>query len=123
MIINDEVLKGFNSDIVSSAKQAYEIAESIEKNKIVKKLEEQNSPTNQNIKKIIEQNNLKIKQSEAQIKLLEEQKENLKEQLNRAIEGEKEAKKEAKHNRIWVYISTGIAFASLIATIISAIAK
>ncbi|CRH46250.1 hypothetical protein [Mycoplasmopsis arginini] len=43
----------------------------------------------------------------------------LREQLNRAIEAEKEA----KHNRIRVYISTGIAFASLIATILIAIFK
>ena len=123
MRIDDDVLSGFNSAIASSAQQAYEIAESMEKNKKAKKIEEQNSPTNQNLKKIIEQNDLKIRQSEAQIKLLEEQNESLKEQLNRAVEDEKEAKKEAKHNRIWVYISTGIAFASLIATILIAIFK
>ena len=95
----------------------------MEKAKKAKTLEEQNSATNQNLKKIIEQNDLKIKQSEEQIKLLEVQNDNLKEQLKRAIENEKVAKKEAKHNRIWAYISTFIAFASLIATIVIAIVK
>lgn len=123
MGINDERLNGFNTAIASSARQAYEIAKSMEKANNARKLEEQNSPTNQNLKKIIEQNDLKIRQSEAQIKLLEEQKESLNEQLIRAIENEKEAKKEAKRNRIWVYVSTGIAFVSLIATILIAIFK
>lgn len=118
MGINDEILNGFNASIASSAQQAHEIAESMENAKKARKLEEQNSPTNQNLKKIIEQNNLKIRQSEAQIKLLEEQNDNLKEQLKCAIENEKEAKKEAKISRIWGYISTGIALASLITAII-----
>ena len=87
------------------------------------KKEEQNSPTNQNLKKIIEQNDEKIRQSEEQIKLLEVQNDCLKEQLKRAIENEKVAKKEAKYNRIWAFISTFIAFASLIATIVIAIVK
>ena len=65
----------------------------MEKAKKAKTLEEQNSATNQNLKKIIEQNDLKIKQSEEQIKLLEVQNDNLKEQLKRAIENEKVAKK------------------------------
>ena len=55
--------------------------------------------------------------------LLKEKNDNLKEQLKHAVENEKEAKKDAKHSRMWVYISTGIAFASLIATIIIAIVK
>lgn len=91
--------------------------------KKAKKLEEQNSPTNLNLKKIIEQNDIKLEQSEKQIKLLVEQNNNLKEQLKHAIDNEKDAKKEAKHSRIWVYISTGIAFASLIATILIATLK
>ena len=95
----------------------------MENAKKARKLEKQNSPTNQNLKRIIEQNDLKIRQSEAQIKLLEEQNESLIEQLNRAIEDEKEAKKEAKHNRICEYISTGIALASLITIILIAIIK
>ena len=66
---------------------------------------------------------MKIRQSEEQIKLLEAQNNCLKEQLKRAIENEKVAKKEAKHKRIWAYISTFIAFASLIATIVIAIVK
>lgn len=123
MIIDDEVLNGFNATIASSAQQVHELAESMEKAKKAKKLEEQNSPTNQNLKKIIDQNDLKIGQSEKQIKLLEAQNDNLKEQLDRAIENEKVAKKEAKYSRIWVYISTFIAFASLIATIVIAIVK
>lgn len=123
MIINDEILNGFNATIASSAKQVHEIAESREKEKKAKKFEEQNSPTNQNLAKIIEQNDLKIKQSEEKIKLLEEQNDNLNEQLERAIRNEEDAKKEAKISRIWVYISTGIAFASLVATILIAIFK
>ena len=123
MIIDDEILNDFNATIASSAQQFHELAESMEKTKRSKKIEEQNSPTNQNLKKIIEQNDEKIRQSEEQIKLLEVQNDNLKEQLKRAIENEKVAKKEAKHNRIWAYISTFIAFASLIATIVIAIVK
>ena len=46
-----------------------------------------------------------------------------KEQLNHAVENEKEEKKEDKHSRMWVYISIGIAFASLITTILIAILK
>lgn len=123
MIIDEEILNGFNPTIASSAQQVHELAESMEKAKKAKKLEEQYSATNQNLKKIIEQNDLKIKQSEEQIKLLEVQNDNLKEQLKRAIENEKVAKKEAKYNRIWAFISTFIAFASLIATIVNAIVK
>ncbi len=73
MKIDDEILNGFNITIASSAQQFKEVAESIEKAKKVKKLGEQNSPTNHNLKKIIEQNDLKIRQSEEQIKLLEAQ--------------------------------------------------
>lgn len=123
MIIDDEILNGFSAKIASSAKQVHEIAESMEKAKKAKKSEEQNSPTNQNLMKIVEQNDLKIKQSEEQIKLLEEQNDNLNEQLERSIRNEEDAKKEAKISRIWVYISTGIAFASLVATILIAIFK
>ena len=123
MIIDDEILNDFNATIASSAQQFHELAESMEKTKRSKKIEEQNSPTNQNLKKIIEQNDEKIRQSEEQIKLLEVQNYCLKEQLKRAIENEKVAKKEAKYNRIWAFISTFIAFASLIATIVIAIVK
>ena len=56
----------------------------MEKAKKAKTLEEQNSATNQNLKKIIEQNDEKIRQSEEQIKLLEAQNNCLKEQLKRA---------------------------------------
>ena len=49
---------------------------------------------NQNLSKIIEQNDLKLKQNEGQIKLLEEQNDNLKEQLKRATKNEDDAKKE-----------------------------
>ena len=41
MIIDDEILNGFNATIASSAKQVHEIAESMEKEKKAKKLEEQ----------------------------------------------------------------------------------
>ena len=123
MIIDDEILNDFNATIASSAQQFHELAESMEKTKRSKKIEEQNSPTNQNLKKIIEQNDEKIRQSEEQIKLLEVQNDCLKEQLKRAIENEKVAKKEAKYNRIWAFISTFIAFASLIAAIVIAIVK
>ena len=64
-----------------------------------------------------------LKRKNEQIKLLEVQNDCLKEQLKRAIENEKVAKKEAKYNRIWAFISTFIAFASLIATIVIAIVK
>ena len=123
MIIDDEILNDFNATIASSAQQFHELAESMEKTTRSKKIEEQNSPTNQNLKKIIEQNDEKIRQSEEQIKLLEVQNYCLKEQLKRAIENEKVAKKEAKYNRIWAFISTFIAFSSLIATIVIAIVK
>lgn len=123
MGIDDEILNGFNASIANSAQRAQEIAESMEKSKKAKKLEEQNSTTNLNLKQIIEQNDIKLEQSEKQIKFLVEQNNNLKEQLKHAIDNEKDAKKEAKHSRTWVYISTGIAFASLIATIIIAIIK
>ena len=81
MGIDDEILNGFNASIANSAQRAQEIAESMEKSKKAKKLEEQNSPTNLNLKKIIEQNDIKLEQSEKQIKLLVEQNNNLKEQL------------------------------------------
>lgn len=81
MEIDDEILNGFNASIANSAQRAQEIAESMEKSKKAKKLEEQNSTTNLNLKKIIEQNDIKLEQSEKQIKLLVEQNNNLKEQL------------------------------------------
>lgn len=73
------------------------------------------------MRKIIEQNDLKIKQNEGQIKLLEEQNDNLKEQLKRAIKNVDDAKKESKISRIWVYISTEITFTTLVATVLIAI--
>ncbi len=79
MGIDDEILNGFNASIANSAQRAQEIAESMEKSKKAKKLEEQNSTTNLNLKKIIEQNDIKLEQSEKQIKLLVEQNNNLKE--------------------------------------------
>lgn len=81
MGIDDEILNGFNASIANSAQRAQEIAESMEKSKKAKKLEEQNSTTNLNLKQIIEQNDIKLEQSEKQIKLLVEQNNNLKEQL------------------------------------------
>ncbi len=119
----EDYLKRLNTYCATSAKQVADLAESLENAKKNKKLEELNSPTNQHLKTLIQQNSDLLKQSEEQNKLLKEQNESLKQQLDNALENEKEAKKEARHNRIWVYISTGIAFASLIATILIAILK
>ena len=119
----EEYIKGLNSYCATSAKQAADLAESFENAKKNKKLEELNSPTNQHLKTLIQQTFDLLKQNEEQNKLLKEQNDSLKQQLDNALENEKEAKKEARNNRIWVYISTGIAFASLIATILIAILK
>ena len=121
--INDYLKNLAISLNATSAKQDAAIAKALEEAENNRKLEEINSPTNQHLRTLIQQSSLLLQQSEEQNKLLKEQNENLKQQLSYALENEKEAKKEAKHNKIWVYISTGIAFASLIATILIAILK
>lgn len=121
--INDYLKNLAISLSATSAKQEAAIAKALEESENNRKLEEINSPTNQHLRTLIQQSSLLLQQSEEQNKLLKEQNESLKQQLDNALENEKEAKKEAKHNRIWVYISTGIAFASLIATILIAILK
>ena len=84
----------------------------------IKKNEEFNNPINISLKIIIEQNIKLLNQNLESNKLLEAHNKSLIEQLNIAKDNEKIAKKEAKHNRIWVYISTSIALLSLIATIV-----
>lgn len=121
--INDYLKNLAISLNATSAKQNAAIAQALEEAENNRKLEEINSPTNQHLRTLIQQSSLLLQQSEEQNKLLKEQNESLKQQLSYALENEKEAKKEAKHNKIWVYISTGIAFASLIATILIAILK
>ena len=121
--INDYLKNLAISMNVTSARQAAAIVEALEEAEKNKKIEELNSPTNQHLRTLIQQSSLLLQQSEEQNKLLKEQNESLKQHLDSAFENEKEAKKETKHNRIWVYISTGIAFASLIATILIAILK
>lgn len=121
--INDYLKALSISAGVTSARQVAAITESMEEAEKQRKLDEINSPTNQHLKTIIEQSAAILKQSDEQNKLLKEQNENLKKQLDHAIVNEKEARKQSKHDRIWVYISTGIAFASLIATILIAIFK
>jgi len=121
--INDYLKNLAISLSATSAKQNAAIAKALEEAENNRKLEEINSPTNQHLRTLIQQSSLLLQQSEEQNKLLKEQNESLKQQLSYALENEKEAKKEAKHNKIWVYISTGIAFASLIATILIAILK
>lgn len=100
--------------MVNSASVLEEIAKASEALKEMKRLEEVNSPTNENLRTIIMQNHAQILQSEEKIKLLTEQNENLKKQLVSAY-------KDSKRNRIGFYISTFIALASLVATILIAI--
>lgn len=125
MGIYDEYLRNIANEInnASSAQQISRLNDAMVEVEKQRKFEELNSPTNQHLRKIIEQSNLIIRQCDEQNQILKEQNDNLKEQLKYAVENEKEAKKDAKHSRMWVYISTGIAFASLIATIIIAIVK
>lgn len=84
----------------------------------IKKNEEFNNPINRSLKIIIEQNIKLLNQNLESNRLLEEHNKSLIEQLNIAKYNEKTSKKEAKHNRVWVYISTSIALLSLIATIV-----
>ncbi len=60
---------------------------------------------------------------EKELELLKEQNKSLQQQLELAMKNEGNAKAEANHNRLWVYITAGIAFASLIATILIAVLK
>lgn len=108
--------KEFDINIVNSARVVAEMAKASEVLKEKKRLEEVNSPTNENLKTIIKQNHAQILQSEEKIKLLTEQNENLKKQLV-------SANKDSKRNKIGFYITTFIALASLVAIIIIAILK
>lgn len=108
--------KEFDINMGSTAEAAAEMAETSKILKEQKRLEGINSPTNKNLRTIIEQNHAQILQSEEKIKLLTEQNENLKKQLV-------SANKDSKRNRIGFYITTFIALASLAATIIIAILK
>lgn len=108
--------KEFDINMVNSAGVIAEIAKASEALKEMKRLEEVNSPTNENLRTIIKQNYTQILQSEEKIKLLTEQNENLKKQLA-------SANKDSKRNRIGFYITTAIAVVSLVATIIIAVLK
>ena len=108
--------KEFDINMANSAREVAEMAKASEVLKEKKRLVEVNSPTNENLRTIIEQNHAQILKSEEKIKLLNEQNEILKKQLA-------SANKDAKRNRVGFYITTFIALASLVATIIIAILK
>lgn len=73
--------KEFDINMANSASAVAEMAKASEVLKEKKRLEEVNSPTNENLRTIIKQNHAQILQSEEKIKLLTEQNENLKKQL------------------------------------------
>lgn len=106
--------KGFDINMGSTARAVAEMAETSKILKEQKRLEEINSPTNENLRTIVKQNQAQILQSEEKIKLLTEQNENLKKQLV-------STNKDSKRNRIGFYVTTFIALASLIATILIAV--
>lgn len=108
--------KEFDINMANSAMAVAEMAKASEVLKEKKRLEEVNSPTNENLRTIIKQNHAQILQSEEKIKLLTEQNESLKEQLA-------SANKDSKRNRIGFYITTAIAVASLVVTILIAVLK
>lgn len=118
-----DLLKNLNNSIPNSAMQAAKLDEARKILEQKQKEEELNSPTNQYLRDIIQKYDKLLKQSNEQIQLLSTQNDNLKKQLKITIESEKDAKKRAKQDRTWVYISTSIAFASLIATILISILK
>lgn len=107
---------GFDINMANSAKAVAEMAETSRILKEQKRLEEIDSPTNENLRTIIKQNHAQILQSEEKIKLLTEQNENLKKQLA-------SANKDSKRNRMGFYVTTFIALASLAATILIAVLK
>lgn len=102
----------FNNNIITHSAQMLSILEEQEKefNKI-KRSEEFNNPTNISLRTLIEQNIKLLNESLERNKLLEEQ-------VKISKENEENAKREARHNRIWSYISALIALLSLIASII-----
>lgn len=104
----------FDINMGSSARAVAEKAETSKILKEQKRLEEINSPTNENLRTIIKQNQAQILRSEAKIKLITEQNENLRKQLV-------SANKDSKRNRIGFYVTTSIALASLVATILIAV--
>lgn len=115
--MNIDFLGKIGQDLLaSSAKQQSELIKVIEESEKEKNIKEYNNPTNQSLRSIIAQNSV-------QIELLKEQNANLKEQLKNVIKNEQEAKKEAKFNRLWVYISCGIALVALIVDVIFNIIK
>lgn len=106
--------KEFDINMGSTARAVAEMTETSKILKEQKRLEEINSPTNENLRTIVKQNQAQILQSEEKIKLLTEQNENLKKQLV-------STNKDSKRNRIGFYVTTFIALASLIATILIAV--
>ena len=108
--------KEFDMSKATSARAVADMAKESERLKEQKRIEEINSPTNENLRTIIKQNQAQLLQSEEKIKLLAEQNDSLKQQLD-------SAKKDSRRNRIGFYITTAIAVASLVATILIAILK
>lgn len=118
MNIHDENIKQIMWELqnVTSATAGAQLYDKLQKEIELSKQEEQNNPTNQNLKYIITQN-------EENIKVLKEQNDSLKYQLNIAKESEKSARKEAKNSRVLSIISIIIALSSFLATILIAILK
>ena len=119
-LLNEVSIGGINSSI-NSAYMAFLLEEQKKQDKEIRKQEEINSPSNQSLQKILKINEVTYFQQKEQIILLKNQKSYLQSQLELEYKNEAEAKKEAKHNRIWAYISTGIAFCSLVVSILACI--
>lgn len=117
-LLNEVSIGGINSSI-NSAYMASLLEEKKKQDKEIRKQEEINSPSNQSLQKILKINEENYFQQKEQIIVLKDQNSYLQSQLELAYKNEAEAKKEAKHNRIWAYISNGIAFGSLIVTILT----
>lgn len=119
-LLNEVSIDGINS-FNNSAYMVSLLEEQKKKDKEKRKQEEIHSLSNQNLEKIFKINAETSFQQKEQIELLKEQNCCLRSQLELGHKNEVEAKKEAKHNRIWAYISNGIAFGSLIVTILTLI--
>ena len=122
--MNWDSISAGNLDYITSAMKADISYSHIEKNQRI--LEEAGRQASEKVETMVAGAKANIAQKEIlekELELLKEQNKNLQQQLELAIKNEEHAKAEAKHNRIWVYISAGIAFASLIATILIAVLK
>ena len=104
-------------NMINSAAALSRLEEEEKQHEIAMILKEINSPTNQNLQKLINQNNRQIAQDEAKIELLSEQNKKLQLQLDMAIKNERIAKKGVIISRIISGISIAIALASLFVAI------